>query len=94
MKPLRFIRAWQTYCVGAIIRPTAAFAQTLVRNKLCEYVEEPKPKKAASKMNASKVKTPIVDTPDVKAAEIENDAKQRRARLKAKKQRSRNRGTR
>lgn len=40
MKPVRFIRPWQTYSKGAVITPQAAFGETLVRNNICEYVEE------------------------------------------------------
>ncbi len=40
MKPVRFIRAWQTYSKGQIITPNAAFGETLVINKICEYIEE------------------------------------------------------
>ena len=40
MKPVRFIRAWQTYSVGNVIYPTAAYGQTLVASGKCEYIEK------------------------------------------------------
>lgn len=38
----RFIRAWQTYSVGQVITPQPALGETLVLNRICEWVEEEK----------------------------------------------------
>lgn len=57
-KPVRFIRAWQTYSVGQVITPSAAFGETLVLNRLAEYLPEEKQKakrKRKAKKNANNV---------------------------------------
>lgn len=54
MKPIRFIRAWQTYSVGDVITPTAAYGQTLVLSGKCEYVEEKKTKERSKKRSKKK----------------------------------------
>lgn len=56
MKPVKFIRAWQTYSVGDVIYPMAAFGQTLVDSGKGEYVEEKKPvtKKTKKKKKAKR----------------------------------------
>ena len=40
MRKVKFRRPWQTYRVGDVIEPTAAFGQTLVMRNICEYVDE------------------------------------------------------
>jgi len=42
MKRVRFIKSWQTYCVGDVITPFSNMAYHLVAAKLCVYEPERK----------------------------------------------------